>query len=255
LRERFLPERSATAPLSQEEQHLQNLLNDFGIRPHVAPKRGLRLIFQRWRTLLGGLVEIGDSIEKRVTSTDAAIGDLLYPRVKLVHNLLFHDILENAGEYRSSSDPKNGLVLFGGLRPQRREYRYKGDPPSEIESGLEEAFSHLRHFPSGDKSEVVRSMASFYAKFVNVHPFYDANGRIARFVSTVYLYVNGYYIDWERVHKKKSDFLKRLNRYHDACKGVNLDLQESTLSIFVSFLEQRIVDRDDLTEEPDADDR
>ena len=51
----------------------------------------------------------------------------------------------------------------------------------------------------------------FYKDFSGVHPFYDANGRVGRYVVSVYLLLHGRYVEWGRVDQKEKAFLKRIN--------------------------------------------
>lgn len=68
---------------------------------------------------------------------------------------------------------------------------------------------------TADDLDPVWTSMEFYQKFVNVHPFYDANGRIARFLVSIYLQYHGFYIQWKIMEEKhKEKFLKKLNHCH-----------------------------------------
>lgn len=53
----------------------------------------------------------------------------------------------------------------------------------------------------------------FYQKFVNVHPFYDANGRIGRLIALMYLADRNLVLSWSEFDSK-TKFIKKLNRCH-----------------------------------------
>ena len=94
------------------------------------------------------------------------------------HKQLFEGILNNAGEYRKSTDPNKGEVFFGPSTNQ-----FAGADPSMIESMLRQNISTL----TLSSPDPVYVAAKFYQRFVYIHPFNDGNGRIARFIVEVYL--------------------------------------------------------------------
>lgn len=59
----------------------------------------------------------------------------------------------------------------------------------------------------------VLAAVRFYQKFVNVHPFYDANGRIGRLIATMYLADHNLVLSWSEFDSK-SKFIKKLNYTH-----------------------------------------
>ncbi|MCI5167738.1 MAG: Fic family protein [Candidatus Electrothrix sp. GM3_4] len=93
-----------------------------------------------------------------------------------LHSQLFENILSNAGKYRNGNDPNNGEVFFG---PPANTYA--GADPVAIESKVKKCLSTLILFPA----DPVRIAATFYQRFVKIHPFYDGNGRVARFIVEV----------------------------------------------------------------------
>lgn len=251
MRDRYLPKRSGQR--SNEKDHLEDLVSDFGVSQDIDLDGALQHVFDMWRSVNKDLSEIGDSISTKVESGDASLRGLLRARVKMTHELLFSEILVNAGEYRKATDPNRGSVFFGGRKKQTTQPRYRGANPSDIEEGLSNAFSHLEYQPDAGKKEITRSAALFYAAFVRVHPFYDANGRIGRFLVTLYLYVHGYYIDWSTVSTKRSEFHRRLNKHHDTCEDLSPEVRERYISILESFFLKRIVSVETLTQSDESD--
>lgn len=121
-----------------------------------------------------------------------------------LHEYLYQEILSNAGQYRKADEPNCGVVRFG---PNRR---YQGAHPSHIEEGIRESLNLLQN-PSS--TPIYRSL-KFYQRFVYIHPFYDANGRIGRFIVSLYLSYHNYFVDWEDL-ERNTKWLKTLNKCHD----------------------------------------
>jgi fido (protein-threonine AMPylation protein) len=120
-----------------------------------------------------------------------------------MHQYLFQGILSNAGLYRSLRDSGKGQIFFG------LSQKFQGASPTKISGGVKEACAHLVRNSNDPISAVVR----FYQLFVLIHPFYDANGRIGRFITSIYLDYHGYYISWTRMHRNQK-WLKKLNACH-----------------------------------------
>ncbi|WP_339136985.1 MAG: Fic family protein [Candidatus Electrothrix sp. GW3-4] len=121
----------------------------------------------------------------------------------ILHYYLFEDIFANAGSYRQSQDPNNGLVLFGSRQ------QFQGTPPGGIKAEVQGAISHL--IP---RTEVpVYQAVKFYQHFVQIHPFYDANGRIGRFLLEIYLNLHGIGMEWKKLYANEK-WLKKLNDCH-----------------------------------------
>ena len=125
---------------------------------------------------------------------------------KELHRQLFAGILNNAGEYRKPTDPNNGEVFFGPSTNQ-----FAGADPAMIDSMLRKNISSLSLSPP----DPVYVAARFYQRFVYIHPFNDGNGRIARFITEIYLNCHQYRIDFDRLRKKpRWRWLKLLNYCH-----------------------------------------
>lgn len=127
------------------------------------------------------------------------------------HHVIFKEIISISGEYRSIEHEGTGAVYFGGQKRQELRSRFKGSKPENIEEDLKSAFQHLLDFHSDTP---VDDALRFYQKFVFTHPFYDGNGRVARLFVNLYLLAYNKFIDWKNL-QGKSDFLRKLNYYHD----------------------------------------
>lgn len=53
----------------------------------------------------------------------------------------------------------------------------------------------------------------FYQQFVQIHPFYDANGRIGRFLLEIYLNLHGIGMQWKKLYANEK-WIKKLNDCH-----------------------------------------
>lgn len=133
-----------------------------------------------------------------------------------LHEMIFDGILSNAGCYRDKSDAyTEGHVEFG--LPVRRlsceadssNGKFTGVKPELIEREVEKAFKCLEKGPQ----DPLVNAATFYQQFIRAHPFYDANGRIGRFIVDAYLYSHNMYIDWEKL-KNTTRWIRQLNYCH-----------------------------------------
>lgn len=160
------------------------------------------------------------------------------------HIILYNGILKNNGEFRKKGDKFQGRIGFGGDDHRRPgNFRYTGSPPDMIMADLKKTFAHLKK----SSTDPVRSAMQFYQEFVKVHPFYDANGRIARLIVSIYLYHHGYYVQWASMLEggRQTKFLKKLNECHDRMDGPDF---QKYFEYLLSFFKSHIVRRDDLIE-------
>lgn len=125
------------------------------------------------------------------------------------HKFIYEGLFTFAGNYRSKDDPYGGKIYFGKQHAHRRKPKFYGDSPETIDKGILEAVLHLKKKP---KDPLYNAMW-FYQKFVNVHPFYDANGRIGRLIAAIYLAEHNLILSWSEFDSK-SKFIKKLNRCH-----------------------------------------
>ncbi len=129
------------------------------------------------------------------------------------HRYLFNKILSNAGKFRSIKDPNNGLVGFGGNDPRKLgSLKFTGTNPELISNQLSEIFKLL----SAHTDNPINAGLEFYRRFVRIHPFYDANGRISRLILNIYFQNFGFNINWRELESggNKTKFIKKLNNCH-----------------------------------------
>lgn len=136
---------------------------------------------------------------------------MIHPMVLISHEFLFNNIFNNAGRIRRSTDKGGGFVGFGGPDPRcSNKIKFFGSPTDKIEEGLEKAYLCL----DINSDNPLKNALIFYQKFVKVHPFYDGNGRIARFVVNFYLRHFELALSWQLVNYNGKRFLHKLNAMH-----------------------------------------
>ncbi len=153
-----------------------------------------------------------------------------------MHRYLFQGILSNAGLYRNYNDSDHGSIHFG---PNQKFF---GRSPFDITAGVKDACSCLGR----NDSDPVTCVVAFYQQFVLVHPFYDANGRIGRFITDIYLNYYEYHISWKRMHQNQK-WLSKLNACH---QRVGQDGYGQYLQYLVNHWQKFILRKEDI--EPPA---
>jgi fido (protein-threonine AMPylation protein) len=185
-----------------EISYLDSLISSFGTQSDLRAEEKTKLIYARYSEL--------EKKRSNVLRTVSNNADGYHQLCLKVHSFLYWDILENAGQVRQSSDPNGGNVYFGGIAQRTMRDKFVGTKPEFITSELEEAFLILFNEEYSYRERSIR----FYADFVAIHPFYDANGRIGRYIVDVYLQSHLHYVDWQSINKIHSKFLRKLNYCH-----------------------------------------
>ncbi|WP_353740426.1 Fic family protein [Desulfolithobacter dissulfuricans] len=183
---------------SHDKDHFRCLQRDFPVNTTIPVHTALSIVHARYDKLnTEAFVKILESLD-----------DLEFPsffsRLPLaLHTYLFKDILSNADRYRLESDPGQGAVFFG------QGQKFAGAPPGKIKHLIRDACSRL----IVDHEHAVYNAVKFYQQFVMIHPFYDANGRIGRFMVEIYLNFHGIGISWEALCSNEK-WIKKLNDCH-----------------------------------------
>ena len=160
-----------------------------------------------------GYLAIGNYMQEIAGISRETNFPVFFERInRLIHEFMFIPVLSNAGEFRKVTDRNSGAVYFGGEQiRQPSGSKFSGVSADLIEAEMKKTFSLLT---SADKNPV-RTAILFYQQYVYIHPFYDANGRIARLLVTIYLRYHGFYVRWAKLEQnKKNAFLKKLNECH-----------------------------------------
>ncbi len=174
-----------------------------------------------------------DQLTTPLADMDAAAFSKFYQYLPMaLHGYLFSGILSNAGQCRQDTDRENGIVYFGPGQ------KFRGYPPGDIHEGIVSACSSLKQ----NDLEPLYNITRFYQQFVLVHPFYDANGRIGRFITDTYLTLHGMFFSWKTLHQN-TKWLKKINACHKRTKS---NSYEEYLQRLVSYFEKCILKKDDI---------
>lgn len=184
---------------SHEIFYLQELMRDFPVTD------GINDVEQALTELSSRFLGIEQRTFELTPSVGVTSSALYFEKLaRQFHAILYDGILSNAGQYRQPKDPTGGVVLFG---PQQK---YAGTSASDINRILQDVFASLQE----KSNDPIGDAVTFYQQFMQVHPFYDANGRIGRLIVTIYLDYYGFYIDWSGLQRNVK-WLKLLNECHE----------------------------------------
>ncbi|MCB8942312.1 MAG: Fic family protein [Ardenticatenaceae bacterium] len=192
---------------SHERAYLAELMQDFPALPVLGVDEALNFLSIRYKQL--DIEQLAESLQL-LEEDQFVSGMARLP--KQIHGHLYKGILKNAGEYRQGDDKNGGIVFFG------TNQKFRGFSPAEIDEGMAAACSLL----SLADAEPIYHVVKFYQQFVLIHPFYDANGRIGRYVTSLYLHLHGYHLYWERL-RQNNQWLKRLNACHSRFESHNYE--------------------------------
>jgi fido (protein-threonine AMPylation protein) len=183
-----------------------DLLKDFAADPSLTPEEVYLKSWSRFNIL--EQVPLNEILQEKFILRVLRIPIYaLLPQA--FHKFIYEGLYTFAGKYRSKDDPHGGNIYFGHQHAQHRKPKFHGDHPALIEDGVLDAVLFLKKRTKDPLHNAVR----FYQKFVNVHPFYDANGRIGRLIAAMYLADHKLVLSWSEFDSK-SKFIKKLNRCH-----------------------------------------
>lgn len=222
---------------NSEALYLQALIKDFPVDPNLNPTDALIKIGTRYAQV----EEETNEFVKFLRNQGDSLSSLFFNLTKRFHFYLFMGILSNAGQFRKKTDPNSGFVGFGGDHPRNpSQTQFKGLNPDAVEAELRKTFELFsRNDPNPVKTSIL-----FYQKFVLIHPFYDANGRIARYIVSLYLLFHGYYVQWKIIEERhREKFIKKLNQCHIR---VGQQMFDEYFEYLHSFWKKFVIRRDEL---------
>ncbi len=183
------------------------LMRDFPVNDSPSISETLKIIHARYDKLNSDrLVNVLSCVSRAEFSRVFSLLPII------LHSYLFKGIISNYDCYRQVTDVNNGIVHFGP------NSKFNGYSPQNIDEGVRMACSSLII----DDGKAVYNAVKFYQQFVMVHPFYDANGRIGRFIVEVYLNFYGIGIVWKKLCAN-TQWLKKLNNCHKRFNGREYD--------------------------------
>ncbi|MCB0749175.1 MAG: Fic family protein [Ignavibacteriae bacterium] len=238
---------------NSEITYLEELIQEFGPRKKIDASEAFELLRVRYEkleqsipvfvnALMGEISRLKINPQSKNKSNSDFFTVYFAVYCNSFHELLFKDILKNAGSYRKSSDPKDGYVGFGGESRRRvGSHKFSGSNPKVIKKDLASTFVLL----DKNSKQPVKDALEFYRRFVYIHPFYDANGRIGRLILSIYLLYFDLYINWREIESggNKTNFIKKLNECH---KRQGKHKYDEHFNYLYSFFEKFVVSTDTL---------
>ncbi len=169
---------------------------------------------------------VSDYLDKKSEITEGLI--------KNVHHILVKDVRGGTlepGQYRKV---QNYVV-----NNATREIIYTPPPPEEV-SGLMKEFAEWLSTTGDVPPVLVAGIAQH--KFVDIHPFLDGNGRTARVLCTLILYLNGY--DFKRLFSLSEYYDVNRPEYYHAIQSVRQEDMNLTpwLEYFIDGLKVQMLE-------------
>lgn len=131
--------------------------------------------------------------------------------IKEIHRMTVNKILaENqAGEYR-----KNQVVIKNS---RTGDVSFKPPAPDDVKPQINDLIAFLNESSSQDIHPILRSGIVHY-ELARIHPFVDGNGRVARALSTLILFIDNY--DIRKFFSLEEFFDSDAQRYYEALQSV-----------------------------------
>lgn len=221
---------------SNEIEHLRSLLKDFPADSQLTPEKAFEEIKLRSRIINELLF---DQFLWAMEQNKDDLPSFFLKMTSNLHHLLFGGILSNAGNFRKESEPAGGRIIFGPISKKTgRIGEFAGSHCEKIESDLLRICKLLKL----NAHDPVSNATIFYQQFVYIHPFYDGNGRIARWIVSLYLAYHECFFHWEKItqsRKMENLFISKLNKCHKKMKTPNYKYKIKDLVEFLSqFVEK-----------------
>ena len=160
--------------------------------------------------------------------------------IKKIHKITMNKILpqEKCGEYR-----KTQVVIKNN---QTGQVSFRPPEASAIESQIKDLLVFVNTSQEQDTHPILESGIVHY-ELVRIHPFVDGNGRVARALSVLILFVKGY--DIRKFFSLEEYFDRNANNYYAALQSVAKNSEDLTkwleyftegLSIELSKIKEKV---------------
>jgi Fic family protein len=139
--------------------------------------------------------------------------------VKKLHKITVEKILpiEKCGEYR-----KTQVVIRNN---QTGQVSFRPPEASLISVQINDLFAYIDSPQSKDVHPILKSGIAHY-ELVRIHPFLDGNGRVARALATLILFLEGY--DIRKFFSLEEYFDRGANEYYEALQSVEKEKGDLT---------------------------
>ncbi len=153
--------------------------------------------------------------------------------IKNIHHIIVKNVRGGSLEPGQYREVQNYVV-----NTATREIIYTPPSPEEVPALMDEFVGWLNNVED-IPSVLVAGIAQH--KFVDIHPFIDGNGRTARILCTLVLYLNGY--DFKRLFSLSEFYDKHRPAYYRAIQSVREDMDlTSWLEFFTEGLKAQLIE-------------
>lgn len=164
-------------------------------------------------------------IEKHLTEID----DIKYKDILSLHSLLMKDLLpkEKIGHFRK------GSIYVVDVEKNRDIVRYTGPEASQVSDLIKELLIWLKN--EGEKLHPILTAGLLHLEFVSIHAFADGNGRLARLLTMLYLWIKKY--DYKKVLVLDTFYWQNRLEYYTALdRGKTYQMRKNTdLTPWIEF--------------------
>lgn len=162
-----------------------------------------------------------------VVSGEVSKGNVTEDVVKKIHALTVEKILPDnqCGVYRKSQ-----VVVKNSLTG---EITFRPPPAIEVPYQVRSYISWITDLPKDDMHPVLKAGITHY-ELVRIHPFIDGNGRMARSVATLILFLENY--DIKKFISLEEYYDRDAGRYYEALKSASSGILTNWLEYFTEGL-------------------
>ncbi len=112
------------------------------------------------------------------------------------------------------------------------------------EKNIERKISDMLEFLHDDNMSILIRVAIAHYYFAYIHPYYDGNGRVSRFISS--MFINNSYSYFTSMSLSRGAFINK-NNYYKAFDKTNSSINRGELNYFVDeFLKTLIIGQEDI---------